>query len=426
MDIKIPNVGESINEVEISDWLKKEGDAVRKDEVLLVIESDKATVEISAPAAGRLDKIIKPKRTKVAVGEIVGTLAEGVAGAAAPAPAPAPAPKAAKAEPAPKPAKPAAEPRVMPAAARAMAEKQLTPAQVQPTGPGGRILKEDVQRAAAQPAPAAPPPAAPAAEPPAPAPAPVEPAPAPAVAEAPAAAPAPAGERSDEVVPMTLLRRRIAERLVHAKQDMAMLTTFNEVDMSGIAALRARYQEQFKERYGIKLGMMSFFVKAVVESLREFPAINAEIRGTDIVYHNYYDIGIAVGGGKGLVVPVLRNADRLSLAEIEQSIADFAKRIKENKVMPQELQGGTFTITNGGVFGSLLSTPIINPPQCGVLGLHSIQDRPVAVNGQVVIRPMMYAALTYDHRIVDGREAVLFLRHIKEIAEDPVRLLIEV
>jgi 2-oxoglutarate dehydrogenase E2 component (dihydrolipoamide succinyltransferase) len=233
-------------------------------------------------------------------------------------------------------------------------------------------------------------------------------------------------QRQEEVVPMTLIRRRISERLVQAQQDAALLTTFNEIDMSAVMELRERYRERFQEKYGIKIGFMSFFTRAAVESLKEFPAINAEVRGNEIIYRNYFDVGIAIGGGKGLVVPALRNAERLSFAQIEQSIADFAARAKANKIRPEELEGGTFTITNGGIYGSLLSTPIINPPQSGVLGLHAIQERPIAVNRQVVVRPMMYVALTYDHRIVDGREAVTFLKRFKEIIEEPARMLLEV
>jgi 2-oxoglutarate dehydrogenase E2 component (dihydrolipoamide succinyltransferase) len=268
----------------------------------------------------------------------------------------------------------------------------------------------------------------------------------PAAPAAPAAAPAPASparpagsgagsgaatagataDRRDEVVPMTLIRRRIAERLVEAQHEAALLTTFNEIDMSAVVQLRRQYRERFQEKHGVKLGLMSFFTRAAVEALGEFPAVNAEIRGTDLVYHNYCDIGIAIGSGKGLVVPVLRNAQRLSFADIERQIADFAARAETNKIRPDELAGGTFTITNGGVYGSLLSTPIVNPPQSGVLGLHTIQDRPVAKDGQVVIRPMMYVALTYDHRIVDGREAVTFLRRIKEAIEEPARMLLEI
>jgi len=307
---------------------------------------------------------------------------------------------------------------IMPAAQRLLAEHGLQGRDVAATGPGGRLLKEDVlkhleaREHAAQAVPAATP-AAPART-------------ADALAASSPSSPAATADRHDEVVPMTLIRRRIAERLVQAQHEAALLTTFNEIDMSAVVHLRQQYRERFQEKHGVKLGFMSFFTKAAVEALREFPAINAEIRGTDIVYRNYCDIGIAIGSGKGLVVPVLRDAQRLSFADIERQIADFAARAEANKIRPDELAGGTFTITNGGVYGSLLSTPIVNPPQSGVLGLHTIQDRPVAKDGQVVIRPMMYVALTYDHRIVDGREAVTFLRRIKETIEEPARMLLEV
>lgn len=399
VEIRVPSVGESVTEVEVGDWLKTEGDAVRKDETLVVLETDKATVEVPAPDAGRLTKVLKPRGSRVAVGDVLATLEVGAAPVAA-----APSASAPALTPAAAPV-----PHVMPAAARILAEKGLSPADVQGSGPGGRILKEDALRAG----PASPPSA----------PAPASPPPAPAVP--PVAVPA-AGDRAEEVIPMSLLRRKIAENLVRAKSEAALLTTFNEVDMSVVMALRKEYQERFTERYQIKLGFMSFFVKAVVDALKEIPVLNAEVRGTSVVYRNYYDIGIAIGSGKGLVVPVLRNAERMSFAEIERQIADLAQRAQANKIRPEELEGGTFTITNGGVYGSLLSTPIINPPQSGVLGLHAIVQRPIAEQGEVVIRPMMYVALTYDHRIVDGREAVTFLRRIKEIIEDPARLLMEV
>jgi len=295
----------------------------------------------------------------------------------------------------------------MPAAQRVMGEQGLKPEQVTPTGPGGRILKEDAIRAAESAAPAQA-----SAEKAAPA--------------APSVQPVAAGYREEKAVRMTKLRRTVAERLVQAQHTAALLTTFNEIDMSNVMALRKEYGDAFLKRYGMKLGFMSFFVKAAVDALKQIPEINAEIRGENIIYKNYYDIGVAIGGGKGLVVPVLRNAERMSFADIEKAIADFATRARENKLKIEELQGGTFTISNGGVYGSLLSTPIINPPQSGVLGMHSIQERPVAVNGQVVIRPMMYIALTYDHRIVDGKEAVTFLKRIKEAIESPARMLLEI
>jgi 2-oxoglutarate dehydrogenase E2 component (dihydrolipoamide succinyltransferase) len=424
VELVVPSVGESVTEVEIGDWLKQPGDPVRKDEAVVVLETDKATVEIYAPADGTLGRQLKVKGDKVKVGDVVGTLetdgppaapaqpaATPAATSAAPA-APAGPPQAATASS----ARPATEPRVMPAAARAAAQAGLKAEEIPGTGPGGRVLKEDVQRALE--AKTAPPATKPAPEPAAAAPAPTAP-----PATPPAAA---AAGREEEVVPMSLIRRKIAERLLQAQQTMALLTTFNEADLSAVLALRAQYQEAFQARYQIKLGLMSFFVKATIEALKEVPALNAEIRGTDIVYRNYFDIGVAIGGGRGLVVPVLRHAERLSFAEIERAIADFAQRARENKLRPDELVGGTFTLTNGGVYGSLLSTPLINPPQSGVLGMHAIQDRPVARNGQVVIRPMMYLALTYDHRLVDGREAVTFLRRVKDLVENPARMLLEV
>jgi 2-oxoglutarate dehydrogenase E2 component (dihydrolipoamide succinyltransferase) len=305
---------------------------------------------------------------------------------------------------------PASAPRVMPAAARVLGEAGLPAAAVPGTGPGGRITKADAEQAAATP----------------PAAAPARPvAPAPAVSAAPAAL-ARSGSRDERYVLISPIRRRIAERLVAAQHEAALLTTFNEVDMSAVMALRAKFKDVFQERYGVKLGFMSFFVRAAVEALRAVPQVNAEFRDPHIVYRDYYDIGIAVGGGKGLVVPVIRNAESLSFAQVEQTIGDFARRAADNKLKLEELQGGTFTISNGGVYGSMLSTPIINPPQSGILGLHAIQDRPMAVNGQVVIRPMMYLALSYDHRLVDGREAVTFLKRIKDTIEDPTRLMLEV
>jgi 2-oxoglutarate dehydrogenase E2 component (dihydrolipoamide succinyltransferase) len=298
----------------------------------------------------------------------------------------------------------------MPSAERVLSQHGIKPESVEATGPGGRILKEDVQRKVSEKNSEKPQESSSTS------------APAPA---SPAQKPAP-GSRAEEIVPMTRLRRTLADRLVQAQHNAALLTTFNEVDMSGIMALRKEYQEAFVAKYGVKLGFMSFFVKAVIEGLKLIPQVNAEIRGSDVVYHNYFDIGVAVGGGRGLVVPVVRNAERLSFAEIEITIADLGKRAKENKLKLEELQGGTFTVSNGGVYGSLLSTPIINPPQSGILGMHAIQDRPVARDGQVVIRPMMYLALTYDHRIVDGREAVTFLKRVKEVIENPTRILLEV
>ncbi len=406
VELKVPSVGESITEVEIGQWLKNEGDPISKDENLVVLESEKTTLELPAPSGGVIGKILKRKGETAKVGDVIALLQQNGAPAAAKTE-----PKAeAKPEPKKAEALEQSEPRVMPAAVRAMAEQGIKAEQIQGTGPGGRILKEDVQKQANyKPAPSET--AAPKETP-----QPMTPA---------VAAPS-GGFREEQVVPMTRLRKTLAERLVQAQHTAALLTTFNEVDMQEVMNLRKVYQDQFTQKYGLKLGFMSFFVKAAVDALRLIPQVNAEIRGTDIVYRNYYDIGVAVGGGRGLVVPVLRNAERMSFAQVEMAIADFAKRAKDNKLKVEELQGGTFTISNGGIYGSMLSTPIINPPQSGILGMHAIQERPVAREGQVVIRPMMYLALTYDHRIVDGREAVTFLKRIKDVLENPARMLLEV
>jgi 2-oxoglutarate dehydrogenase E2 component (dihydrolipoamide succinyltransferase) len=360
IELKVPSVGESITTVEVGDWLKGEGDWVARDQTVVTVDSEKATVEVTAPAAGRLSKILKRKGETANVGDVIGEIDE----------------KATAPKEGPPPAK-AAPPKVD-----------------------------------------APPPAAP---PSAPSSGQERPKPSP-----PPQVPAPAADHAEETVRMSPLRRTIAKRLVQAKRDAALLTTFNEVDMSAVTGLRRTLGEAFQKKHGVKLGLMSFFVKASVDALRAFPQINAEIRGDDIVYRNYCDIGIAVSSTKGLVVPVLRAAERLSFAEIEKSIASFGRRSNDNTLTPEELEGGTFTITNGGVFGSLLSTPIVNPPQSAILGLHAIQDRPVAIDGQVVIRPMMYVALTYDHRLIDGREAVLFLHRVKDAIETPARMLMEV
>jgi 2-oxoglutarate dehydrogenase E2 component (dihydrolipoamide succinyltransferase) len=410
VELKVPTVGESITEVEIGDWLRSEGETVERDEPVVVIETEKATVELPAPVSGSVTKILKQRGEKASVGEVIGYMDEGEARQQT---TPGKAPKGAAKEPevavekmrsSSKAEEKIEEPsggaerglRVMPATRRELAERGLEAEEVEATGPGGRLLKEDVVRhverrreeARSQPSQGA-------------------------------------AAREEEVVPMSLLRRRIAERLVAAQQSAALLTTFNEIDMTAVIALRQRHREAFQQKHGIKLGFMSFFVKASIEALKLIPELNAEIRENNVIYRNYYDIGIAVGGGKGLVVPVLRNAERMSFGEIEHAIDDFARRAQENKLKVEELQGGTFTISNGGVYGSLLSTPIVNPPQSGVLGLHVIQDRPVGRAGEVVIRPMMYIALTYDHRIVDGREAVTFVRHIKDLIEDPARILLE-
>ncbi len=413
LEVKVPALGESIQEVQVSAWLKQPGDSVSLDEPLIELETDKATVEVPAPAAGVVLEIVAAVGAVLKVGDVLARIEAGGAAKVAK-----PAEPAAEATPAAATAKPAvparaagAERTIMPAARRVLAENALDADLVTGTGPGGRVLKEDAVRAVA----GAVSPAAPV------------PAPAPAPAGAPVLPlPAFTGERRTRTVRMSPIRRKIAERLVQAQRDAALLTTFNEIDLSRVKALRSEHQEAFQARYGVKLGIMSFFVKAAVEALQMVPEINAGVEGDSILYHDYCDIGIAVGGGKGLVVPVIRNAEGLGFGDLERIIADFAKRAQANKLDLDELQGGTFTISNGGIFGSLLSTPIVNPPQSGVLGLHAIQDRPVAINGQVVIRPMMYVALTYDHRLVDGRESVAFLAHIKHCVEQPERLLLKV
>ncbi|MDB6059799.1 MAG: 2-oxoglutarate dehydrogenase, subunit, dihydrolipoamide succinyltransferase [Verrucomicrobiales bacterium] len=399
IELKVPSVGESITEVEIGEWLKHEGDAVEKDENVVALESEKATVELPAPVAGILTKITKRKGDKAQIGE---TIAE-IDPAGKPQPAAKPAPTA---EPKPAPAQ--AKQRVMPAAQRLMAENQVSPEHVEASGPGGRVLKEDVLRHIEKGKGELPSRTS-----------------APQNVQHPASNEETQGGREEEVVRMTSLRRTVSRRLVEAQHSMAMLTTFNEIDMSTVMALRKEHQEAFTKKHGVKLGFMSFFVRATIEALKATPQLNASIRGDDIVYHNYFDIGVAIGSGKGLVVPSIRNAERMSFAEVEKQIGDYAHRAQENKLKPDELQPGTFTITNGGIYGSLLSTPIVNPPQSGILGMHTIQERPIAVQGQVVIRPMMYIALSYDHRLVDGREAVTFLKHVKDSIESPARILLE-
>ncbi len=415
VEITIPSAGESITEVQIGEWRKSVGQRVERDEIVVEIETDKASMELPAPTGGVLAAILKQAGQTARVGEVIAYIEPGADGDR---PAPVRAAAAAGAqEPValstPPVAAPGGEPRVMPAARRLLAEHGLRPGEVTPGGPGGRLLKEDVLRhVAAQET--APPAAGPAAAPPAP--------------------PPPGGPRAEEAVPMTMLRRRIAERLVEAQHTAALLTTFNEIDMSAVLELRRQHGEAFQKKYGVKLGIMSLFVKAAIDALKLFPQVNAEIRNLEgpdgravphIVYRNYYDIGVAVSTDHGLVVPVLRNAERMSLAEIELAIADLAARARERKLTVEELSGGTFTISNGGVFGSLMSTPIVNSPQSGILGLHAIQERPVARQGQVVVRPMMYVALTYDHRIIDGRESVTFLKRVKECIEEPARMLLE-
>lgn len=403
-ELKVPTVGESITEVFISSWLKREGESVSADEPVVEIETDKATLEVPAPSSGVLSKILKQPGDSASIGEVIAHIEVGAEAAPEQSKR-----DASAAEPEPSQAEEVASEAevIMPAAQRLIDAHGLDASDIKGSGPGGRVLKEDVQRYldAKQAKPTAPK----------------------ADAEAPKAdRRPPAAERQEEAVPMSPLRRTIARRLVEAQQTAALLTTFNEIDMSQVIALRNAYKEPFEKAYGIRLGFMSFFVKAAIDALKRIPAINAEIRDHHIIYKNYYDIAVAVSSPKGLVTPVIRNAERLSFAEIEQAIADFGKRAQTGKLTPEELSGGTFTISNGGVFGSLMSTPIVNPPQSGVLGMHAIQERPVAVDGQVVIRPMMYVALTYDHRIVDGREAVTFLRRIKEVIENPARMLLEV
>jgi 2-oxoglutarate dehydrogenase E2 component (dihydrolipoamide succinyltransferase) len=426
IELKVPSVGESITDVQIGEWLKKEGSRVERDDTLVKIETDKATLDLPAPVSGVLSRILVKAGQPASVGDVIGILdetGEAVSVPAAPG-ASNSGQRGASLDDVPSPpstgtpsSRSAMESipaqgfaRVMPSARRALKERGLKVEDVEGSGPGGRVLKEDVLRHVDEP-----PPAAKAEEPSARS-----------AARAEAPRPPAHDDELEEIVPMSPFRRRIAERLVQAQQVAALLTTFNEIDMSAVMALRKQHQEAFVERYKTKLGFMSFFVKAVIDALKAIPALNGEVRGTDIVYKNHYDIGIAVGGGKGLAVPVVKNADRLSFAEVEQKIADFGKRAQESRLELHELQGGTFTISNGGVYGSLLSTPIVNPPQSGILGLHAIQERPVAVNGAVVVKPMMYVALTYDHRLVDGREAVTFLKRVKQCLEEPARMLVEI
>lgn len=434
IEVTVPNVGESITEVQIGQWLKGEGDWVNEGEDIVEIETEKASVQIPATTSGYLRNLLKKAEEFAVVGETIASIeaaANGQApGAQAPAkaeaapattPSASPPPAAAPALPAPVAAVQSGESFVMPAAQRLMDDLGLTASQITATGPGGRVLKEDVQRFVAQKSsqPSAP------TKPVAAAPAPTALRTIPAVADVQSLVSA-APNRGEELKPMSMMRRTIAARLVQAQQTAALLTTFNEIDMTPVMDLRNKYRDAFAKKHGVKLGFMSFFAKASVEALRRFPAVNAEIRGNNIAYRHYQDIGIAIGGGKGLVVPILRNVERMSFADVERTIFDYSVAAGENRLQPSDLEGGTFTISNGGIYGSLLSTPIVNPPQSGILGLHSIQERPIALEGQVVIRPMMYIALTYDHRIVDGREAVTFLKTIKEVLEDPARLFLEV
>src|SRR5436309_4595028 len=376
VELVVPSVGESVTEVEIGDWLKNPGDSVEEDEPVVVIETEKVTVELPAPAAGTITETLKRKGERAAVGDVIGYM-----------------------EPNGKPSPSGSSQR-----ADGRRDRHAKREPVRSASASARSLNESAK----------------------PQEMPVAPGEGPKTPPSPPPIPKSLSPREEQVIPMTPIRRRIAERLVEAHKNAALLTTFNQVDMSAVITLRNRHEERFRTKYQIKLGFMSFFVKAAIEGLKLIPQINAEVRGHDIDYRNYYDIGIAVGGGKGLVVPVLRNAERLSFAEIERAIADFAERAQANQLTVDELQGGTFTISNGGIYGSMLSTPIVNPPQSGVLGLHAIEDRPVARDGAVVILPMMYVALTYDHRIVDGREAVTFLKQFKDLIENPARMLLEV
>lgn len=399
VEIVVPAVGESITEVFIGEWYVGEGVYSKADGRVVALESDKATFDVPAPISGNVSRVVKEVGETAEIGEVIGYMVPAEAPVQAEAAKPEPVAAAAsaatvsssaKASAASSSAESASSQRVMPAAERMLNESGISPASVRGTGPGGRVLKEDVARTVRD------------------------------------GGSKSFGSREKKTVRLNPIRQTIAQRLVQAQQNAALLTTFNEVDMFEIKALRAKYKDLFDKKYGIKLGFMSFFVRAVVDALQQFPAINAQMDDKSITYHNYCDIGIAVGGGKGLVVPVLRNAETMSFADIELAIREFAIRAQNNQIGLDELEGGTFTITNGGVYGSLLSTPIVNPPQSGVLGMHGIVERPVGINGEIVLRPMMYIALTYDHRIVDGKDAVSFLKRIKEAIEDPARLILEV
>ena len=390
IDVKVPMLSESVSEGTLLEWKKKVGEAVARDEILIDIETDKVVLEVPSPQAGVLVEIVAQDGETVVADQVLARI-DTAATAAAEAPAAAPAEAAPAAAPAA-----AQNNAAMPAAAKLAAETGVDVNALQGSGRDGRVLKEDVQNAAAKPAAAA----------------------APAIA-------LPAGARPEERVPMSRLRARVAERLLASQQENAILTTFNEVNMKPIMDLRAKYKDKFEKEHGVKLGFMSFFVKAAVAALKKYPVVNASVDGKDIVYHGYFDIGIAIGSPRGLVVPILRDADQMSIADIEQAIVDYAKKAKDGKIAIEDLTGGTFSITNGGTFGSMMSTPIINPPQSAILGMHATKERAVVENGQVVVRPMMYLALSYDHRIIDGREAVLTLVAIKDALEDPARLLLD-
>jgi 2-oxoglutarate dehydrogenase E2 component (dihydrolipoamide succinyltransferase) len=423
--IKVPTLGESVTEAIVARWFKSVGEAVALDEPLVELETDKVTVEVPSPAAGVLAEVVAADGAEVAVGGLLGSIDEdGKAAAGAPEPA---GKETIASQPAARPSAgngaddvAVAAPALSPAVRKLVEENDLDPAAIPATGPKGRLTKGDViafleTREAPEPAPVAKPAAPPATKPAAPTIAPAEDVPE-----------RPEDSRGEERVRMSRLRQVIAARLKEAQNTAAMLTTFNEIDMTALMALRAEYRDSFEKKHGVKLGFMSFFTKAAIGALKEIPAVNAEIHGDEIIYRNYYDIGVAVGTPQGLVVPVLRDADKMSFANIEASIADFGRRARDGKLAIQEMTGGTFTISNGGVYGSLLSTPILNPPQSGILGLHKIERRPVVVDDEIVARSMMYVALSYDHRLVDGREAVTFLVRMKEMIEDPQRLLIDV
>ncbi|MBK1616125.1 dihydrolipoyllysine-residue succinyltransferase [Rubrivivax gelatinosus] len=406
VEVKVPQLSESVAEATLLQWKKKPGDAVAIDEILIEIETDKVVLEVPAPAAGVLAELVEADGATVGSDQLIAKIdTEAKAGAAAPAAA-APAPTAA----APAAAAPAAGGSkagvAMPAAAKLMADNNLATGSVPGTGKDGRVTKGDVLGALAAPKPAAPKPAAPVA--------------------APAAPAVNLGERPEQRVPMSRLRARVAERLLQSQATNAILTTFNEVNMAPVMEMRKRFQERFEKEHGVKIGFMSFFVKAAVAALKKYPVLNASVDGSDIVYHGFFDIGIAVGTPRGLVVPILRNADQMSFADIEKKIAEYGAKARDGKLSLEELSGGTFSISNGGVFGSMLSTPIINPPQSAILGVHATKDRAVVENGQIVIRPMNYLAMSYDHRIIDGREAVLGLVAMKEALEDPARLLFDI
>lgn len=393
IEVKVPALPESVADATILGWHKQPGEAVKRDENLVDLETDKVVLEVPAPADGVMGEILMDVDSVVTSGEVLATLVEGAVAEAAPAAAAAPA----EAAPAAEEAAPAGDKPLSPSARRAVAETGVDPSSVAGSGVGGRVTRQDVEAAASS-APAA----------------------------AAAAAPAPAGARPEQRVAMTRLRKRVAERLIDAQQTAAILTTFNEVNMKPVMDLRKQYKDQFLKAHDTKLGFMSFFVKAAADALKKYPVVNASVDGDDIVYHGFFDIGIAVGSERGLVVPILRDADQMSFAEIEATIADFGARAQKGAIGLDELTGGTFSITNGGIFGSMLSTPILNPPQSAILGMHNIVERPMVENGEIVIRPVMYLALSYDHRIIDGREAVSFLVHIKQRLEEPTKLLLDI